>query len=161
MFIQKTDIRVDLAALRKSIAEDSPKWDLRKGRICINSPDPAQEFNSIGRELIYQEFKYVSTPFKNTVWEDTLNLIPGKKTRARIMMMPWHSVLSMHRDIERRYHIAINTDPACIFYNYEEQKGYHIPADGYLYLVDTKQIHTFMNCTKTLTRTHLVVGEYV
>lgn len=162
MILQKTNIQVDLAGLRKSYLENINNWPIHKNRIAINNHDGVDEYvKNNGQRMIYTEFKYTNTAFKNTVWEETLNLIPGKLGRARIMLMPYEKMLPTHRDIEARWHVALFTDPACVFYDNETCTGHHIPSDGYLYRLDARRLHTVFNGTTNVQRVHLVVCEYV
>ena len=43
----------------------------------------------------------------------------------------------------------------------ENNMLYHIPADGYVYEIDTTVLHTFINTSNNCFRTHLVVCQYV
>ena len=69
--------------------------------------------------------------------------------------------LDLHRDFDRRWHIALFTDPACLMIDFEDNKTYHIPSDGYVYNVDTTKLHIALNSTNNINRVHLVVSQYV
>jgi hypothetical protein len=91
--------------------------------------------------------------------------------RVRIMRLLPHVGLSVHRDDEVRYHLVLKTNPkAYIAHNVVDNNPersvlpttsvcYHIPMDGYWYMVDTRQIHWVYNGGEE-ERIHLVVcGE--
>lgn len=157
MFLKKTNIQVNLPALLDDFYK---KYSSNTGRICINSRTDTFDPADLCAQLVYTEYSSILPEFKNTVWEETLTLIPGKKCRARIHTITPFSVLEAHRDFEKRYHIALVTDPACKFIDMEDDRTYHIPADGYVYEVDTTRIHTFVNASNNCNRTHIVVCQY-
>ena len=162
MIYEKTNIKVDLESLKQDFLINQNIWNRTKNRICLNNHDGIDDYKeNAGQRFIYTEYKYMNTAFKNTIWEETLNLIPNKIARARVMIMKYESVLNIHRDIECRWHLALFTDPACVFYDYESNTTFHIPADGYFYRIDTRRLHTTFNATSNFDRVHLVVNEYV
>lgn len=69
--------------------------------------------------------------------------------RARYMRMPSKRGLSIHYDLEQRYHIAIKTQPTVLFGEYTgdeiSAKCYNIPSDGSVYKVDTTRNHFVFN----------------
>ena len=162
MLLDKTNITVEIETLRKDYIDKHSSWEIYKNRICLNNhaniDDPVAD---AGQRMIYTEYKFMNNAFKDSIWEKTLKLLPGKIGRARIMLMGPEKLLSMHRDIENRWHLALFTDPACIFYDHEDNKAFHIPADGFFYKVNTRRLHTVFNSTNNFTRIHLVVCEYV
>jgi len=162
MFLEKTNIQVNLKALREDYQKNINNWPVYKNRIALNNHDGIDEYEkNNGQRLIYTEFKHTNSIFKNTIWEETLKLIPGKIGRARLMILPSEKLLTLHRDIEARWHIALYTDPSCVTYDYENKQGHYIPADGFIYKLDGRQMHTVFNCSNNFNRVHLVVCEYV
>ena len=162
MILEKTEIQVDLEGLRKDYLENINKWPIHKNRITLNNHNGEDDYiRNNGQRLIYTEFNHMNSMFKNTIWEETLNLIPSKIGRARLMIMPPEKLLPTHRDIEARWHIALFTDPACVFYDNQTTQGFHIPSDGYIYRLDARRLHTVFNGTTSVNRVHLVVCEYV
>lgn len=158
MFLKKTDIQVNIDDLIKSF--NMSYSSTKSNRISINSRSDCHDPADLCAQLVYTEYPEILPEFQNTIWEDTLNLIPGKKSRARIHTVAPFSVLEAHRDFEKRYHIAITTDPACLFVDMENNLTFHIPVDGFVYEVDTTQLHTFVNASNNCYRTHLVVCCY-
>lgn len=162
MLVEKTNIKVDLEGLRQDYLTNIDKWPKHKNRVCLNNHDGIDDYvKNSGQRLIYTEFKHINSVFKNTIWENTLKLFPGKLGRARLMLMSHEKLLTIHRDIEARYHIALFTDPSCIAYDVETSTGIHIPSDGYIYRLDGRRLHTVFNSSNNFTRVHLVVCEYV
>jgi Aspartyl/Asparaginyl beta-hydroxylase len=83
--------------------------------------------------------------------------------RIRYMKLLPKTGLSIHADRECRYHLAIQTSPKSLFLDCTPEgntvaKGYHIPADGYFYKVDTTKEHTVFNGGWE-PRIHLVITE--
>lgn len=158
MFFKKTDIQVNIEELINHF--DSNYSKMYSNRISINSRANSHNPADLCAQLVYTEYPEILPEFKNTIWEDTLKLIPGKKSRVRIHTVAPFSVLEAHRDFEKRYHVALHTDPACLFVDLENNITYHIPVDGYVYEVDTTKLHTFINASNNCYRTHLVVCQY-
>ena len=73
--------------------------------------------------------------------------------RVRIMNMKPKTSLTLHSDFQKRIHIPIITNEKCKLV--VNNTVYHIPADGYAYIVDTTQEHTAFNAS-TNERTHLL-----
>lgn len=162
MIYEKTNVVANLKALQDDFLEKSNVWPKHKNRICLNNHDNVDDYVlNAGQRFIYTEFNYMNSIFLNTIWEETIKLLPCKISRARIMIMKPESVLSIHRDIEPRWHLALFTDPACLFYDHDSQTAFHIPADGYFYRIDTTRVHTAFNATANFYRIHLVINEYV
>ena len=66
-----------------------------------------------------------------------------------------------HYDTTYRIHIPIITDTGNNFYSYEPEERIcdFMPADGSVYLVDTKKVHTFKNLSD-IKRIHIVGCYY-
>lgn len=162
MTIEKTNIKVDIEQLRKDYLANKNIWPVHRNRICLNNHDNIDDYvKNASQRFIYTEYKYMNSIFKNTIWEDTLKMIPSKIARARIMLSQPETVLTLHRDIEPRWHLALFTDPACLYYDFQSNTAFHIPSDGHFYRIDTRVPHTIFNSTNAFTRVHLVVNEYV
>lgn len=86
-----------------------------------------------------------------------------KLGRIRYMKLLPKTGLSIHPDAEVRYHLALKTSPKALFLDCTQDgdimaKGYHIPADGYFYKVDTTRDHTVFNGGWE-PRIHLVISD--
>lgn len=83
--------------------------------------------------------------------------------RVRIMRLMPKTGLSYHFDTEKRIHLAITTNPGCFIFSKSDEgsefqtQGYHIPADGNFYMVDTTMPHFVYNAGRT-ERVHLVIN---
>ncbi|HIG57776.1 MAG TPA: hypothetical protein EYQ21_00020 [Flavobacteriales bacterium] len=99
------------------------------------------------------DYTLINDKFKGTIFEGLV----APYVRSRLMWMSDHSTYSVHQDKSPRYHLAINTHEHAYFFWPESKKLLHIPADGYMYRVDTTLPHTFINCGPA--RTHLVCVE--
>ena len=75
--------------------------------------------------------------------------------RSRLMRKKMHTTYSLHEDKRKRYHLAIDTNEHAYFIFPRQKKLFHIPADGYVYEVNTTIPHTVANCGPD--RTHLVM----
>ena len=76
------------------------------------------------------------------------------------MRMKPKTCLSFHKDLYKRLHWALITKPECHISFRENANsnfvGYHIPADGYGYMLDTTIGHTALN-PSNYDRYHLVI----
>jgi hypothetical protein len=82
--------------------------------------------------------------------------------RIRFMRLMPKTGLSVHRDFNYRYHLAIDTNKYAYFGEHTDSeiyaRCYHIPADGYFYKVDTTRDHFVYNGGWE-PRIHLVICE--
>lgn len=161
-FFSRTDIQVDIQKITKDYLENKDSWPWSNNKVAINN-HTGDDYDATDNryKLVYTEYKYTNLIFKNTIWEETIKKLPIKMGRARLQIMKPDSLLTLHRDFEQRYHLAIITDPGCLFLDAEENKTYHVPADGYFYKIDTTKLHTAFNASNNCNRLHLVVSEYV
>jgi hypothetical protein len=81
--------------------------------------------------------------FKDTIFEELI--VKYKITRARFMWLKPYSCYSMHKDDTARIHIPIVTNDHCYFV-FRDKGCFKLPA-GSVYLVDTTQYHSAMNCS--------------
>jgi len=103
------------------------------------------------------DYDILNPELRGTYFEEVFGLMPFKPFRARLMSLDPAVCYSIHRDQTPRYHIAIKTTPQARFVFTERQRIVHIPADGRVYFVDTREEHTAFN-GGTEPRIHLVVG---
>ena len=103
---------------------------------------------SKGLEFLYSN---LNPFFKETIFETIIQKF--KLFRTRLMWVNPFCCYSMHKDHTLRIHIPIITNPECylVFKNTTPQ---HISV-GNVYLVNTKEEHTFINCSNQ-SRLHLV-----
>lgn len=101
------------------------------------------------------DFRTLNEIYEGTVFADMIHDVDGE--RARIMHMNPCTSYSVHRDNSPRYHAALITNPNAYFVFPTLNEVIHIPADGFLYEVDTTILHTFVNCGPE--RTHLIISK--
>ena len=81
--------------------------------------------------------------------------------RSRLMRKNMHTTYSVHKDKAKRYHLALDTHEHAYFIFpkkgliQDRKEIFHIPADGYVYEVNTTVAHTVANCGPD--STHLVM----
>ena len=109
-------------------------------------------------------------PAIQNVWED-MNQRLGKVFRMRFMRMEPMEALSFHTDATVRYHIPLITNTNCFFFideglhvwdpnpKVEGMGVYHLPADGGVFRVNTKERHTAYNGGNQ-SRMHLVLSAH-
>lgn len=100
--------------------------------------------------------EYEFTEYVNELPDYTRNVIQQlevdaniKFGRVRYMRLMTKRGLSVHYDLEKRYHYVFDTNPNAFFGLKTEgelaAKCYHIPNDGSFYLVDTTREHFVYN----------------
>ena len=104
---------------------------------------------------VQSEYTILNEVYEGTVFADMIHDVNGE--RARIMEMNAYTTYSVHKDNSPRYHMAIITNPNAYFIFPTLNEITHIPADGYVYEVDTTLPHSFVNCGPD--RTHLVISK--
>tara|TARA_Y100001951_G_C11243689_1_gene242080 strand:- start:167 stop:706 length:540 start_codon:yes stop_codon:yes gene_type:complete len=126
-------------------------------RNSLNHRDPFTEgagsFRNTGK--IESNYNVLLELYEGTVFDEIIWDVDG--VRARIMMKSMHTTYSVHSDATLRYHLALKTNPNAYFIFPTLNEVIHIPADGYVYAVDTTIPHSFVNCGED--RTHLVISK--
>lgn len=92
-----------------------------------------------------------------TVWEEFFDSLPMKVYRTRIMTMLPRTCYSIHKDDNPRLHMALRTHNQCKFIFTAPPSIIHIPADGNLWWVDTREYHTAINAS-LIPRIHLLMS---
>lgn len=103
---------------------------------------------SLGNELEYTELNLF---FKNTIFATIIEKYNLKRTR--LMWVNSKSCYSFHSDHSPRIHIPLITNPECYFL-FKPGFMHHLTANS-VWWVDTKLVHTFLNCSEH-PRLHLV-----
>ncbi len=91
------------------------------------------------------------------VYVQLKEVVPYQVGRIRLMNLRPVSCLSLHADPTVRLHIPVETNPNSLFI-FRDQIPIHMPADGSVYLVDTRFQHTVINGDKKLSRIHFVAA---
>ena len=123
---------------------------------------PDSSFEEMEREPYIDESRY--TLFNEKLNDTYFRYVYEKINeffeigRCRVIKMPQRTTLSWHRDPEKRLHIAIKTNHGARMFI--EHTGYHIPADGNIYVTDNTKYHTAINGGEE-DRIHLVATVLV
>jgi len=120
-----------------------------------------QQFDA--KEKDFTEFNIENAPYTIKFIKNLAKKIGFKIGRVRYMRLQEKTGLTVHQDLEQRYHIALITHPSAFFgevidHNEYSAKCYHIPADGYVYKVDTRRKHFVYNGGRQ-DRVHIVISE--
>lgn len=171
--IKKTNLKVDLEKLQQLLQVTLTKHPLseKNRQICFTSYRNTDQtvYDGVGstfdREKLdwkvqEKDFQFFLNEFKGTyfetVYHDLQKLSDGKIARMRLMYLPPFSCYSFHFDNTQRYHISLVTNESA-FLVFRDEIPVHIPADGYVYSVDTRNDHTAINCGEQ-PRIHLVLS---
>ncbi len=106
-------------------------------------------------DKVEADYNILNEMYRGTVFEEVIRDVNG--VRARLMTKKMHTTYSVHSDKSPRYHLALVTNPNAYFIFPTLNEIMHIPADGYVYEVDTTIPHSFANCGPD--RTHLVISK--
>ena len=131
--------------------------DWQKGRgLQGHYKDESDDGNAIIPKLKYPEPEYTRGNFINLLPYTYSLLEKYKMYRSRIMSLQKGRCHSWHHDHAWRVHIPLTTNEKCFFVI--EDKTYHLPADGSIYLANTTLYHTAFNGTRDgeFIRTHIV-----
>jgi len=115
----------------------------------------------LGYEVDFSEFNDQLPEYTRTVLEGLKTDQSSKLGRVRYMRLMPKTGLSIHADVEQRYHFVLKTSPSALFGEYIGEadlaaKCYHMPADGHFYHVDTTRPHFVYNGSFE-PRIHLVI----
>jgi hypothetical protein len=108
---------------------------------------PDSTGKEVSRSNFIKEDKFTEflPEFENTYFKYVYDLISKRFAlgRTRILKKGPRSTLSWHKDPEPRLHIPIITNPGCRFVI--EDRSFHIPADGSVWVVNAEKYHNFFN----------------
>ena len=160
--LKKTNLKIDLDKLIDAIHDIPVEYEDNQISLQMREESDNPWYGSCGRlkfiDGIESDYNLIVPELKGTYIEEMFLSLPFKPIRSRLMNMLHRSCYSIHRDPIPRYHIAIFTNPLAKFIFTEKEKVFHIPADGYLYWVDTREEHTFINGSLDSNRLHLLIG---
>ncbi|MEV7007461.1 aspartyl/asparaginyl beta-hydroxylase domain-containing protein [Streptosporangium sp. NPDC051022] len=103
------------------------------------------------------DFTEVHPELRDGYLGEVFDRLPFRPVRTRIMALDPRYCYSVHRDQTPRYHLAVTTSEHARFVFVEHDKVLNIPADGNLYYVDTRHLHSAFNGGDEM-RVHLVFG---
>lgn len=160
----------DLDLLRKDVEWLQANSYLSKSdnQICLNAIDGNSTWrDGVGKllERYPQYKKSMDVERQFTHWLPEFNDLYAKHVydtlsqrwhlgRMRMMEVRAKTCYTWHKDVSRRLHVAIDTDPAKCGLIIEDTV-HRIPADGNVYLADTTKYHTAFNAMER-SRYHLV-----
>ena len=94
--------------------------------------------------------------YEGTIFEEIIK--DWDAYRMRVLCRKKQTTYSIHTDVTPfRYHLALVTNPDAYVVYPTHERLFHIPADGYVYRMNTIEPHTVMNCGED--RYHLVWGS--
>jgi len=130
---------------------------LQRSNKFVNNPYLDGVGSIIRTNNVTSDFIILNEVYEDTIFDDVIRDTRG--VRARIMIKQMHTTYSVHYDNTPRYHMALITNPDAYFIFPTLNEIIHIPADGFVYEVDTTIPHSFVNCGED--RTHLVISKGV
>ncbi|MEV8451662.1 aspartyl/asparaginyl beta-hydroxylase domain-containing protein [Streptomyces sp. NPDC052095] len=161
----RTDLDIDPGELRASVArllERHPLVFEGTRQLALQhrpqASDPWYE-GCLRQSLISSDtdFTEVHAELRDSYLGEVFDRLPFAPVRTRIMALDPKHCYSVHRDPTPRYHLAVTTSEHARFVFVEHDRVVNIPADGHLYYVDTRQLHSAFNGGDDL-RIHIVFG---
>ena len=131
------------------------KTSLQHSNKFVNNPYQDGVGSIIRSNNVTSDFIILNEVYEDTIFADIIRDTRGE--RARLMIKRRHTTYSVHQDKTPRYHLALITNPDAYFIFPTLNEIIHIPADGFVYEVDTTIQHSFVNCGED--RTHLVISK--
>jgi len=172
-FITKTDCTVNLDKVRNELDEllkinpwPEPRFDTgapgdqigithRNGAEDIWNDAMGSLYDPETKKFLAEEKDFCNyNPYLGEYTKQAINILAEKEGtsfgRIRFMKAKSKRGLSIHKDLEPRYHLVIETNPGALFGEYHGTEGvaakcYHLPADGHFYKVDTTRDHFIYN----------------
>jgi len=125
-------------------------------------PQPLLDKEYEGNTLTEGSYNIINDLFKNTYFEDIINLFPFEVTRVRFVRLSSKSCYRLHRDMNFKFHLPVLTNPSNIMIWTEQahRSIVHMPADGHIYYTETCMPHTALN-GGTDYRYHIVFSSMI
>jgi hypothetical protein len=147
------DLRFDSERMSIDLAvADRLGFGPDKPQICLTSRAGSSDplFDGAGSLIgrgTEDEFTEFNSAFGGTIFEEIHRSLPVRVGRTRLMFMAPGRCYTFHRDTSPRLHLAISTNDQSFLLLEVDGKfeRLHIPADGQIWRVDTRRIHTAMN----------------
>lgn len=180
MFIQKIDFQSDAVEITNDLNHLLMQTSWINNQIgLMHRPNALNKFQDcIGSLYSHEEKKFLAKESDFSEWSISDSYLKRqlillskeekfKLGRVRFMRLMPKTGLSVHKDIEVRYHFVLTTNiNSYICHNTSTDVNslnpiatcFHIPKDGYWYKVDTRETHWVYNGGNT-ERIHLVVCE--
>lgn len=153
--VERTSIRVDPKQVRAD-------WELVKPHMnrmgVLNACLPPEGTDRF--DYFYQEMPRLESYVEGTVFEKWIRMLPIKVARGTFLNLIPNQCLRAHRDPDNKWHLHINDEPGCYFFDFKESEAFPSKPDGYAYRYHTAgRFHSASN-TSSFNRTHLVIAEY-
>ncbi|MCB0379441.1 MAG: hypothetical protein KDD33_13185 [Bdellovibrionales bacterium] len=155
--IEKLNYNFELPLIQKEVEEilnqvplDSDQQVMLSCRPNSSAPNTEGKgsiYDKQNKKYIFQqsEFTEFNPNFRGGYLEKLWKEFPFSIGRFRIAVLPRHRCYSLHMDREPRFHIAVFTHERSFILFEKDPQWYHIPADGFLYKMETCYFHTAMN----------------
>ena len=127
---------------------------------CGPQPNLNKEYK--GYTLTEGSYDTTNEMFKDTYFENILNMFPFPVCRVRFVRLSSKACYRFHRDMTYKFHIPLVTNPSNVMIWPEQSHRIivHMPADGYIYFTETAISHTALNGGQDY-RYHIVVSSMV
>ena len=99
--------------------------------------------NKTGSDTFAGEYQTLPE-FENTPLGEVLSSL-GRIGEARLLKLRPEETYMAHSDPDDRIHLSIITNPFAYIIDLDDNKMYHLPADGSVWLMDTGKIHVAAN----------------
>ena len=125
-------------------------------------PQPHLNKEYKGYTLTEGSYDTTNEMFKDTYFENILNMFPFPVCRVRFVRLSSKACYRFHRDMTYKFHIPLVTNPSNVMIWPEQSHRIivHMPADGYIYFTETAISHTALNGGQDY-RYHIVVSSMV
>lgn len=118
-----------------------------------------------GEDIPFSEadFKYFNPGLEGTYFEDCHKifneLLSDRVGRVRLFRRTPQTSSSLHRDLDIRLHVALVSNKNS-FLVFPDIGVFHVPDDGFIYLVNTTIPHFAVNTDPLHERLHVVCSSY-
>lgn len=99
------------------------------------------------RRFAEAEFSTFNDQLKDTGFYELYQKLPFTVGRMRVRSLAPGKAMTMHADTSPRAHVALVTNPFCYLTTADGQM-HHVPADGNVYVFDTRLEHTAFNASE-------------
>lgn len=87
----------------------------------------------------------IKPEFKNTIWEELLNILPENIGEARLISLKYGTAYQSHSDIDDRYHLNIAGDNCSFLINIDTETMHPTFNDGCWYELNAGPRHSAVN----------------
>jgi hypothetical protein len=172
--LQKMNLKVDLERLNSEMKNliDKVGWDEKTNQISLTHSEKCVSGNEFreGNGSLYDfkadvflaqesDFNILNSQLSKSYAAEILSQLPFRYARVRLMKLNPKRCLSIHEDTGPRYHLALITNPDVYFVFPKDNSLLQVPADGFLYKMDTTRFHTVFNGSLNHERIHLVISD--